>query len=102
MGADREEASGVQWACCAGVMVMANDTRVARVLAEQGVFAGHFGLEGLADADEFWEGQPYGTRLYYGPGATDYLHRGVLRSAIDALRATSTATADGSRGGCDE
>ena len=69
------------------------DERVARVLAKQGVFAGHFGLEGLADADEFWENQPYGTRLYYGPGATDYLHRGVLRSAIDALRATHNGDA---------
>lgn len=68
------------------------DERVARVLAKQGVFAGHFGLEGLANADEFWEGQPYGTRLYYGPGAMDYLHRGVLRSAIDALRKADSAS----------
>ena len=54
-------------------------------LANQGVFKGHEGLRGLAEADEFWKQQPYGTRLYYGPGVTQYLHRSVLRAAITAL-----------------
>lgn len=52
---------------------MSND-KVCRELSKQGVFAGHRGLEGLADAAEFWERQAYGTRLYYGDGGMDYLH----------------------------
>lgn len=60
------------------------------VLAAQGVFKGHHGLRGLAECDEFWDGQPYSRRLYYGPGSGDYLHRGVLRAAIAALDATAT------------
>jgi len=71
------------------------DERVARVLAKQGVYAGHFGLEGLANATDFWEQQPYGTRLYYGPNATDYLHIGVLRAAIEALRAADNGSTVG-------
>ena len=59
---------------------------VARVLSRKGVFAGQRGLEGLAAADAFWEEQPYGTRLYFGPGTTDYLHRSVLQTAIEVLR----------------
>jgi len=54
-------------------------------LAEAGVFAGHGGLRGLAECDAFWEKQPYGTRLYYGDGGYDYLHRGVLRTALKIL-----------------
>ena len=56
-------------------------------LAKQGVFKGHDGLRRLAECDEFWEQQEYGTRFYFGPGASDYLHRGVLRAAINALDA---------------
>lgn len=64
------------------------DGRTAEhLLAEQGVFKGHAGLRGLADSDEFWEQQPYGTRLYYGDGGLDYLHRDVLRAAVRALDA---------------
>lgn len=55
---------------------------VKQKLTEQGVFKGHEGLVGLLNADEFWQEQPYGTRLYYGDG---YLHRGVLRAAVTAL-----------------
>lgn len=55
-------------------------------LSAVGVFKGHNGLEGLADADEFWEQQMYGTRLYYGPGIADYLHRHVLQAAIKLLK----------------
>ena len=55
------------------------------ILTSQGVFKGAIGLEGLLNADEFWESQPYGTRLYYGDGIADYLHRDVLRAAIRAL-----------------
>lgn len=55
------------------------------VLAAAGVFKGHQGLVGLLNADEFWEKQPYGTRLYYGDGIADYLHREVLRAAVKIL-----------------
>lgn len=58
------------------------------MLAAAGVFKGHQGLVGLLNADEFWEQQPYGTRLYYGNGIADYLHRDVLRTAL-ALLATN-------------
>ena len=54
-------------------------------LSEQGVFAGFRGLRGLADNNEFWQQQPYGTRFYYGPGGFDYLHRSILQAAIKAL-----------------
>jgi hypothetical protein len=59
------------------------------VLTGRGVFKGAHGLAGLLDAQEFWDEQPYGTRLYYGPGALDYLHRDVLRAAVVALRDTA-------------
>lgn len=55
------------------------------VLQREGVFKGMGGLRGLAEASEFWEGQMYGTRLYYGPGGGQYLHRSVLQAAIAAL-----------------
>jgi hypothetical protein len=58
---------------------------VQEALSVNGVFLGQNGLEGLADADSFWEDRPYGTRLYYGDGAMDYLHRDVLRSAIKLI-----------------
>lgn len=54
-----------------------------RALAREGVFNGHHGLRGLAEADEFWGNQE--ARLYYGPGAADYLHRSVLTAAVSAL-----------------
>jgi hypothetical protein len=57
----------------------------AMTLARAGVYAGAHGLEGLANAMEFWERQPYGTRLYYGPGLCDYLQIGVLRTAVKLL-----------------
>lgn len=60
--------------------------QITNKLAEAGVFKGFNGLEGLANAKEFWDEQPYGTRLYYGPGITDYLHRGVLEAAIRLLK----------------
>ncbi len=59
---------------------------IKRILAEQGLYKGFNGLEGLAQSQDFWDKQPYGTRLYYGPGATDYLHRGCLNAAIKALK----------------
>lgn len=52
------------------------------------VFKGAHGLEGLLNADEFWESQPYGSRFYYGIGGADYLHRDVLRTAVEALKLT--------------
>jgi hypothetical protein len=51
-------------------------------LAEAGAFKGFHGLRGLANASGFWADRMYGTRLYYGPGGLDYLHRGVLKAAI--------------------
>lgn len=62
---------------------MSNEVESA--LVKKGVFKGAHGLEGLANAREFWDRQPYGTRLYYGDGISDYLHIGVLRAAISAL-----------------
>ena len=50
-----------------------------------GVFKGENGLRGLVDSQEFWDKQPYGTRLYYGDGGADYLHRDVLRAAVRCL-----------------
>lgn len=61
---------------------MSGASRINQALSQQGVFKGHDGLLGLLNADAFWEQQPYGTRLYYGDG---YLHRSVLRAAVDAL-----------------
>jgi len=62
---------------------------VESALTSQGVFKGQQGLQGLLDADEFWFKQPYGTRLYYGDGGLDYLHRDVLRAAVRHIQETS-------------
>jgi hypothetical protein len=59
---------------------------VGELLTNNGVFKGSHGIEGLLSADAFWEQQPYGTRLYYGDGIADYLHRGVLRSVVTLLQ----------------
>ena len=59
----------------------------ADVLTRRGVFKGAHGLEGLLNAKDFWELQPYGTRLYYGGGIADYLHIDALRAAVRALAA---------------
>jgi hypothetical protein len=61
------------------------DMLVSKELERNGVFKGADGLSGLANADAFWEGQPYGTRLYFGDGVADYLHRDVLRAALRSL-----------------
>lgn len=50
----------------------------ADTLTAHGVFKGARGLEGLLNADAFWQQQPYGTRLYYGDG--------VLLSTCTAMR----------------
>jgi hypothetical protein len=60
-------------------------SEVERKLAEAGVFKGAHGLEGLLNAKVFWDEQPYSTRLYYGSGVADYLHRDVLRAAVQLL-----------------
>lgn len=60
-------------------------SEVENKLVKAGVFAGMRGLEGLLNASEFWERQPYGTRFYYGDGGLDYLHRSVLEAAIKIL-----------------
>jgi hypothetical protein len=62
-----------------------------RKLAAGGVFKGFEGVEGLLNASEFWEQQAYGTRLYYGPGITDYLHHGVLETVVKILKTPPAA-----------
>lgn len=59
----------------------------ADALSSRGVFKGAQGLEGLLKADEFWQEQECGTRLYYGSGVGQYLHRDVLLAAVEALEA---------------
>lgn len=54
-------------------------------LSAAGVFKGAEGLRGLLDAQDFWDQQPYGTRLYFGEMANEYLHRDVLRAAVALL-----------------
>ena len=54
-------------------------------LTEAGIFKGAEGLRGLAENNAFWDLQEYGTRLYYGTGSTEYLHRDVLRTALKIL-----------------
>jgi hypothetical protein len=65
------------------------------VLAQQGVFKGADGLRALAESEYFWDEQPYSTRLYFGPGAADYLHRDVLRAAVAALSNPLQVRVDG-------
>lgn len=54
-------------------------------LTSEGVFKGAHGLKGLLESQRFWDDQPYGTRLYYGDGVTDYLHRDVLRAGVKII-----------------
>lgn len=56
--------------------------QVSELLSKAGVFKGADGLERFLECQDFWEKQPYGTRLYFGEGGLDYLHRDVLRTAI--------------------
>lgn len=74
------------------------------LLEAQGVFKGAHGLRGLAECEAFWRDMPYETRLEYGPGIADYLHRDVLRAAVNALDAMAAATArlEAVRGAYDE
>lgn len=58
----------------------------------KGVFKGFHGLEGLVNCQEFWDKQPYGTRLYYGDGIADYLHRSILKTAVEILNENSATT----------
>lgn len=52
---------------------------------DHGIFKGADGLRKLVDSQPFWDEQSYGTRLYFGPNITDYLHRDVLRAAVEHL-----------------
>ena len=62
---------------------------------DHGVFKGADGLRKLVDSQPFWDEQSYGTRLYFGPNITDYLHRDVLRAAVEHLeRAAPPAQPD--------
>lgn len=69
-------------------------------LQKAGVFKGANGLRRLAEADGFWEDQPYGTRLYFNGGISDYLHRDVIRAAVRILDTApaSVETADSGTG----
>lgn len=69
------------------------------ILANAGVFKGAHGLRCFLEAKEFWSKQDYGTRLYYGPGGLDYLHRDVLRTAVEQLDAYAALQAQTQR--CD-
>ena len=69
------------------------ETNAEQKLAALGVFKGAAGLRGLANAQSFWDEQPYGTRLYYGDGIADYLHRGALLTAVRALDESRLAVA---------
>lgn len=59
---------------------------IVEILQDHGVFKGAHGLEGFLNAKDFWDRQPYGSRLYYGNNATDYLHVDILRAVIEILR----------------
>tara|TARA_R110000850_G_scaffold275207_1_gene414129 strand:- start:11955 stop:12521 length:567 start_codon:yes stop_codon:yes gene_type:complete len=54
-------------------------------LMAAGVFKGAGGLRRFCEAKEFWAEQDYGTRFYFGPNANDYLHHGVLATALRLL-----------------
>jgi len=79
----------------AGGRVDEREATAAQTLQAHGVFKGAGGLQAFADADAFWEKQPYGTRFYFGDGIADYLHRDVLRAACAAL--TQPPTSEASR-----
>ena len=68
-----------------GATCSSSDSLYHERLSQAGVFKGLEGLRGLLCSDSFWENQPYGTRLYYGDGVADYLHRDVLRAAVQIL-----------------
>lgn len=51
----------------------------------QNVFKNAECFERWADCNSFWENMPYGTRFYFGDGASDYIQRGILRSAVKQL-----------------
>jgi len=55
------------------------------------VFKGADGLKKLVEHNAFWEAQPYGTRLYFGDGIAEYLHRDVLRAAVRDLESQASA-----------
>jgi hypothetical protein len=57
------------------------------------VFKGADGLKKLAEHNAFWEQQPYGTRLYFGDGITEYLHRDVLRAAVRDMEGAAPVVA---------
>lgn len=52
---------------------------------DRGVFKGVDGLRKLLDSQPYWDEQSHGTRLYFGPNINDYLHRDVLRAAVEYL-----------------
>lgn len=58
---------------------------IREALENSGVFKNADALVRFCEADEYWERLPYGKRLYFGEGPADYLHRDVLRAALNAL-----------------
>jgi hypothetical protein len=51
-------------------------------------------LERWAERQAWWDERQYGTRMYYGDGANDYVQRGLLRDAISSLRARAVPAPD--------
>jgi len=70
---------------------MSNEnTTCDQVLMKSGVFAGADGLRLLANKDSFWQDMPYETRMYFGPEVNEYLHRGVLQTAVRVIEEQGT------------
>ena len=88
----QQQEVGSQQGHLTGASVQGPDARGAEaVLARRGVFKGADGLRRIAECQAFWDEHPYGTRLYFEDAGDGYLHRDVLRSAVDALDLYSAA-----------
>jgi len=57
----------------------------ADALSKDGVFLNADCLDRWAKDTAFWDNQPYSTRFYFGDGLSDYIHRGILESAVKLL-----------------
>jgi len=58
------------------------ESKFIHAIATDILFNSVHGIAVLLNAKKFWENQPYGTRFYYGDGATEYVHIGVLRAEV--------------------
>lgn len=64
----------------------------AATLTARGVFLNADCFQRWADASEFWDQQPYGTRFYWGPNTFDYIHRGILCEAVRTIADYAVST----------